>query len=89
MASVEVVQELFEKKKSDETDDNTLDTGSIVRNLALYNLVRRLRKFPKSKSNSQMHISSSAITPFAREQLEQALDLHNSSDCGTGMPLFG
>ena len=49
MASAEVVQELFEKKKSDETDDNTLDTGSIVRNLALYNLVRRLRKFPKKQ----------------------------------------
>jgi hypothetical protein len=52
MAPAEVVQELFEKKKSDETDDNTLDTGSIVWNLALYNLVRSLRKFPKSKSNS-------------------------------------
>jgi hypothetical protein len=49
MASAKVVQELFEKKKSDETDDNTLDTGSIVRNLALYNLVRTLRKFPKKR----------------------------------------
>jgi len=49
MASAEVVQGLFEKKKSDETDDNTLDTGPFVRNLALYNLVRRLRKFPKKQ----------------------------------------
>jgi hypothetical protein len=49
MAFAEVVQGLFEKKESDETDDNTLDTGSFVWNLALYNLVRSLRKFPKKR----------------------------------------
>jgi len=75
MASAEVVQGLFEKKKSDETDDNTLDTGPFVRNLALYNLVRRLRKFPKK----QVKFANAYILKC--DNASQGNDLNKLSTC--------